>query len=160
MERIREDGMWAAHAGRQVVNLSARTQYACHAVLELALHYPTGQPVQLRRIAESHSIPARFLVQILQQLKAAGLITSTRGATGGYRLTKPPCETTIGEVIALVEGPRTPGFVGADRDTPVGRVLHDKWQEIAEVQAQLLQSTTFADLADQVQSETAPMYYI
>lgn len=142
------------------MNLSARTQYACHAVLELALHYPTGQPVQLRRIAESHSIPARFLVQILQQLKAAGLITSVRGAMGGYRLTKPPSQTTMGEVIGLVEGPRAFGFVGADRDTPVVRVLHDKWQEIADVQAQLLQATTFADLADQVQSETAPMYYI
>lgn len=142
------------------MNLSARTQYACRAVLELALHYPTGQPVQLRRIAENHSIPARFLVQILQQLKAAGLITSMRGAMGGYRLTKPPCQTTMDEVIALVEGPRTLGTVAADRDTPVARVLQEKWQQIADVQAQLLQATTFADLAEQVQSETAPMYYI
>jgi Rrf2 family protein len=78
------------------VNLSARTQYACKAVLELALHFDSGQPVQLRKIADSHAIPSRFLVQILQQLKAAGLVASVRGAAGGYRLTKPPCEMSLG----------------------------------------------------------------
>jgi Rrf2 family protein len=143
------------------VNLSARTQYACQAVLELALRYPSGQPVQLRKIAQSHGIPSRFLVQILQQLKAAGLIASVRGASGGYRLTKPPRETSLGEVIALIEGPNSHGFVGpADATSPVSRVLRDKWQEVSNTEARMLQATTLADLAEQVHGETAAMYYI
>ena len=142
------------------MNLSARTQYACHAMLELALHYPAGQPVQLRRIAGSHGIPSRFLVQILQQLKAAGLITSVRGASGGYRLAKPPGETSLGKVIALIEGPNSQGRPGATDSSPVGRVLRNKWQELASAETQLLESTTFADLAEQVQDEAALMYYI
>ena len=129
-------------------------------MLELALHYPTGQPVQLRRIAGSHGIPARFLVQILQQLKAAGLITSVRGASGGYRLAKPPGETSLGEVIALIEGPNFHGVTGGTDSTPVSRVLLHKWQELARAETQLLESTTFAGLAEQVQDEAALMYYI
>ena len=129
-------------------------------MLELALHYPTGQPVQLRRIASSHGIPARFLVQILQQLKAAGVITSVRGASGGYRLTKPPGETSLGEVIGLIEGPNSHGLIGGTDATPVGRVLLNKWQELAHAETQILETTTLADLVEQVQDEAALMYYI
>jgi Rrf2 family protein len=129
-------------------------------MLELALHYPTGQPVQLRRIASAHGIPARFLVQILQQLKAAGVITSVRGASGGYRLARPPGETSLGEVIGLIEGPNSHGLIGGTDSTPVGRVLLHKWQEIAHAETQILDSTTLADLVEQVQDEAALMYYI
>jgi len=142
------------------VNLSARTQYACHAVLELALQFESGQPVQLRKIADSHAIPSRFLVQILQQLRAAGLVASVRGAAGGYRLAKPPCETSLGEVIALVEGANSTRSGGATAVSPVARVLQDKWREIATTEARMLDSTTFAQLAEQVQDATDPMYYI
>jgi Rrf2 family protein len=116
--------------------------------------------VQLRRIAGSHGIPARFLVQILQQLKAAGVITTVRGASGGYLLAKPPDETSLGEVIALIEGPNSHGLIGAADSTPVGRVLLNKWQEIAHAETQILESTTLADLVAQVQDEAALMYYI
>ena len=73
------------------MNISAKTEYACVAVLELALNYGSGQPLQVRRIAEAHGIPSRFLVQILLQLKAAGLVSSTRGASGGYQLLRERC---------------------------------------------------------------------
>lgn len=142
------------------MNLSARTQYACKAVLELALHFDSGHPVQLRKIADSHAIPSRFLVQILQQLKAAGLVASVRGAAGGYRLTKPPSETSLGEVITLVEGANSALSAGATATSPVARVLQEKWQEIASTEARMLESTTFAELAEQVQDVADPMYYI
>jgi DNA-binding IscR family transcriptional regulator len=51
------------------MKLFAKTEYACIAVLELALRHGSGQPVRIREIAETHGIPARFLVQILLQLK-------------------------------------------------------------------------------------------
>jgi hypothetical protein len=94
-------------------------------------------------------------VQILQQLKAAGVITSVRGASGGYRLTKPPGETSLGEVIGLIEGPNSHGLIGGTDATPVGRVLLNKWQELAHAETQILESTTLADLVEQVQDEAA-----
>src|ERR671914_541659 len=90
------------------MNLSARTEYACLAMLQLAQEYDSGEPVQIRRIADEHAIPARFLVQILLQLKGAGLVASTRGAAGGYRLARPPREITLAEVIDVMEGIERP----------------------------------------------------
>jgi Rrf2 family protein len=142
------------------VNLSARTQYACTAVLDLALQYHSGQPVQIRRIAESHGIPARFLVQILLQLKSAGLVTSTRGASGGYRLSRPPNEISLGEVMNLIEGVNSQPNENGAAPSPVTQVLQKHWHKIHEVEQKTLAATTFSDLADQVQRSGAPMYYI
>ena len=62
--------------------VSAKTEYACIAVLELAARHAVGEPVRIRDIAEAHGVPSRFLVQILLQLKSAGLVQSIRGAAG------------------------------------------------------------------------------
>src|SRR5437868_6117456 len=62
------------------VKVSAKTEYACIAMLELAASYGSGEPVRIRKIASEHGVPSRFLVQILLQLKGAGLVNSTRGA--------------------------------------------------------------------------------
>jgi Rrf2 family protein len=142
------------------LNLSARTQYACTAVLELALHHETGQPVQVRRIAERHGIPARFLVQILLQLKAAGLVASTRGASGGYRLVKAPREISLADVIGVVEGAGSGLSEAALLSSPVAGVLHDRWLEIAAVEQRMLAETTFVELVEQVRETVEPMYYI
>ena len=78
------------------MNISAKTQYACLAMMELAAHYGSGTPVQIGVIAERHGIPSRFLVQILLQFKGAGLVSSTRGASGGYQLIKHPAADCAG----------------------------------------------------------------
>src|ERR1700754_1671739 len=89
------------------MKLSAKTEYACLAVLELAARYETAEPIRIRTIADEHGIPSRFLVQILLQLKGAGFVVSTRGASGGYQLAKPPSDITLGEVMAVIEGPES-----------------------------------------------------
>ena len=63
--------------------LSAKTEYACLALTRLAAEHAAGLPVQGRRLATEEGIPEGFLVQILQELKRVGLVTSTRGACGG-----------------------------------------------------------------------------
>ena len=106
------------------MKLSAKTEYACLAMLQLAEEYDSVEPVQIRRIAEEHGVPARFLVQILLQLKGAGLVASTRGAAGGYRLARPPHEITLCEVIEVMEGEDRPK-TNAGKATPlVGVLLH------------------------------------
>ena len=79
---------------------SAKAEYACVAMLELAARYGDPRPVRLADIADKHGISDRFLVQILLQLKGAGLVDSTRGAAGGYQLARSPDDITLADILA------------------------------------------------------------
>jgi len=145
------------------MHLSAKTEYACIAVLELALRYGSEKPVRIRDIAEANGIPSRFLVQILLQLKAAGIVGSLRGAAGGYRLAKDPAEITLAEVMAASEAQLAPPVCSAARQTSTTKTLLAAWRTIADVQIEMLESVTFADLAaDAVRraGDVEQMYYI
>ncbi len=110
--------------------LSAKTQYACLAMLQLAQDYASGEPVQVRRIAERHGIPATFLVQILHELKRSGLATSTRGAAGGYRLSRPPGELTLADVVDVFE-PHEPPVDCAAQHSPLAPAMLEVCCELA-----------------------------
>ncbi len=93
------------------MRVSAKAQYACIAMLELAAHHGDQHAlVQVKTIADTHGISQRFLVQILLQLKAAGLVRSARGAAGGYQLARPPETVTLADVIHAIDQaePATP----------------------------------------------------
>jgi Rrf2 family protein len=140
------------------MKLSAKTEYACLAMLQLAEDYESGDPVQIRRIAEIHGIPSGFLVQILLQLKGASLVTSTRGAAGGYRLARPPAEISLAEVIEVMEGDERPE-TNTGKATPlVGTLLHF-CRELGEAQRNRLEDASLADLAD-LAARREPMWYI
>jgi len=85
------------------VRLSAKADYALRASVELAA--AGDGPVKAEAIARKQSIPLRFLEHILLDLKHAGLVSSQRGAEGGYWLAQPPAEITLADVIRAVEGP-------------------------------------------------------
>lgn len=142
------------------MHISAKTEYACLAVLELAAQFESVEPMRIRSIADAHGIPPRFLVQILLQLKAAGLVSSTRGAAGGYQLVKHPSAITLGDVMAAIDGSAADATAGAAGQTPTCRVLRQAWQEVADVQRKMLNSTTFAELLDRASARSDPMYYI
>ena len=84
------------------MRVSAKTEYACIAMLELAANYAGRQPVRVKAIADAHGIPQRFLVQILLQLKGAGLVESVRGASGGYLLSRPAAEISVADVVQQI----------------------------------------------------------
>jgi Rrf2 family protein len=142
------------------MNISAKTEYACLAVLELATHYGSGEPVRVRSIAEAHGVPSRFLVQILLQLKGAGLVESTRGAAGGYRLLREPGDVTLAEVMAIIEGPPTELKSNAAKITSSGGALLDAWRAVGEAEQEMLSAVTFADLVERSRGRTEGMYYI
>jgi len=142
------------------MNISAKTEYACIAVLELALHYESREPVRIKRIADTHGIPSRFLVQILLQLKGAGLVTSTRGASGGYQLAKPPKQITLLDVMSVIEGPPAEQSTSAANNTPSARVLWRAWKQVAKAEREMLDKINFADLAEKSRSSGDAMYYI
>lgn len=129
-------------------------------MLELASSYGSGEPVRIRKIAEDHGIPARFLVQILLQLKGAGFVLSTRGASGGYQLAKEPSEISLGEVMTVIEGPRESAPSNSLPSSPAARALSQVWSEISVVEEKLLREMKFADLAKRAAENAHDMYYI
>lgn len=89
------------------MKLSLRGEYALRALLVLGLRY--DEPVvRIHVISKEQNIPKRFLEQILNDLKSAGLVQSRRGVAGGYRLARPPEEITLAEVVRHIEGALAP----------------------------------------------------
>jgi Rrf2 family protein len=137
---------------------SAKTEYACVALLELALHHNDPTPLRLKAISEKHDISHRFLVQILLQLKAAGLVASTRGASGGYHLGRPPARITIADVVNVIDPPEPTR--SDDARTPLARTVHGVWAQILTGQRKILETTTLADLVARSQAEYDIIYQI
>jgi Rrf2 family protein len=77
------------------MRISARGEYAIQAVLDLTLHQ-NGPLVPLQDIASRQRIPQRYLEHVLLALKRSGILTSRRGSTGGYHLTRRPEDLTVG----------------------------------------------------------------
>jgi Rrf2 family protein len=142
------------------MKVSAKTEYACLAMLELAARYGSKEPVRIRTIADEHGIPSRFLVQILLQLKGAGYVASTRGASGGYQLIKKPEDISLGEVMAVIEGPEGEPAGAGSTKSPTTRVLLDAWREISKVEYEALRAITFGDLVARIKRQSANMFYI
>jgi Rrf2 family iron-sulfur cluster assembly transcriptional regulator len=99
------------------VKLSNKGRYAVRALFDIAF-YNDGGPTQVKDIAERQRIPPRFLEQIFQDLKRAGIVGSKRGPQGGYSLARRAADVRLGDVIRALEGPITLG----ERD-PAGRRL-------------------------------------
>src|SRR4051794_2179198 len=117
------------------MRFSAKADYACVAMVELAIRFGAGQPVQIKAIAEAHGIPARFLVQILLQLKGVGLVASSRGTAGGYQLARAPEAITLAEIVGVVDPP--PAFPATTPTAPesmVVQAIHEVWHDLSELE--------------------------
>lgn len=141
------------------MKISAKIQYAALATLELAARYETGAPVQIRCIAADHGIPSQFLVQILLQLKTAGLVISTRGASGGYQLARSPDDITLGNVVDAIEGTE-PEASPLEDGSAMALTLRETWLRVADSQRELLHGTTLTELVEQAEAKSNAMYYI
>ena len=143
------------------MRISAKTEYACIAMLELAAQYGSGKPVRIRSIAERHHVPPRFLVQILLQFKGAGLVTSVRGAAGGYQLQKPPPEISLGQVMDVIDGSSDKNTQSsASPESPAVKVLQLAWNDVAAVQRKMLDDITLADLLERSKEHHEQTYEI
>jgi Rrf2 family protein len=86
------------------VRVSAKADYAIRAAVELAAA-AGDRPIKGERIAQAQQIPPNFLENILADLRNSGLVTSRRGADGGYWLARPAAEIALADVIRAVDGP-------------------------------------------------------
>jgi len=127
------------------MKISAKAEYACLAALALARVRPDQPPLRIREIADAEGIPERYLVQILLHLKGSGLVASTRGASGGYRLARGPGQITLGEVLAAIDGPSEPPSIRA-ASGPSARVLVDIWREMHDAERAVLERTSLSDV--------------
>ena len=131
------------------MRVSAKVDYAVRAALELAAA-PPGQLVKAPVIAEAQGIPLKFLENILQQLRQADLVESTRGPHGGHRLAHPPQDIAIADVIRAVDGPL--GVVAGQRPEDVAyegnaERLRDVWVAVRASLRTVLEHVTLAQVA-------------
>ena len=133
------------------MRVSAKTDYALRAAVELAAAQDSGAPVKGERLATSQSIPLRFLENILLQLRHAGLVDSRRGAEGGYRLARPAAEISLADVIRAIDGPLA-GVSGNRPETlefkGTSEPLREVWIAVRAALRGVLESVTLADVAN------------
>lgn len=128
------------------MRISAKAEYACLAVIALADRHDGDRPTPIREIADAHEIPETFLTQILIRLRGAGLVVSTRGSSGGYRLARDPEQISLGDVLRVIDGE---GFQErpARRSTP--NALVQLWERLQASQVDILDRTSIAHLVSQ-----------
>jgi Rrf2 family transcriptional regulator, cysteine metabolism repressor len=129
------------------MKISAKSEYACLAVLALAQFGRGTAPVRIRDIAETYCIPERYLVQILLQLKGAGLVVSTRGAMGGYRLAREPEAISLGAILTAIDPPGAEGDDSGGESRSSAAVLESVWADVRAAERAVLERTTIAQLA-------------
>ncbi len=132
------------------MKLTAKTHYACLALLELAIQYPTGKAIHVEEISARQNIPLKYLVQILNQLKKAGLVESSRGQKGGYKLAKSPHNITLGKTLRILSGPiiETPEKFRKNKT-----VFSSVWKEIEEAISSIIDNITMADLVEKKKAQ-------
>lgn len=128
--------------------VTARAEYACLAMLELASRYGDPKPVRLSEITDKHEIPQRFLVQIMLQMKAAGLVLTTRGSAGGYQLAKPPAEISVADILGVLDRMDDPEERGL-APSVLTRSLNDLWKGLAQTRTKFLDQYKLSDLLPQ-----------
>lgn len=137
------------------MNISSRCDYACRAIVELAHYSPKDIPLTANAIATKRNIPEKYLVHILLQLKKAGMLSSVRGAQGGYRLAKKPGDISLLDVVLAVDGSI---MDPSPCDDESSQELKLAWQEVEEKLTGILSEVTIKSIIDT--SPTPNMYFI
>jgi len=142
------------------MKLSVRGEYALRALIVLGLDYlEDDSVVRIQEISKRQNIPKRFLEQILNDLKSAGILESKRGVAGGYRLKMPPDRITLAEVIRHIEGPLAPVSCVSERfyekcscPDEDKCAIRSVMKEVRDAIVKILEVVTVAQLCDRVKA--------
>lgn len=149
------------------MKLSTKGRYGVTAMFDLAVRYGQG-PVSIKEISERQYISEPYLEQLFASLRKAGLITSIRGAQGGYVLAFHPESIKVGDIIRVLEGPIAPTGCVIEND-PIQCeksnicVTRDIWLEIRDKINDVIDGITLANMVDNYEkklNDEAYMYYI
>ncbi len=133
------------------MRLSTQSRYGVRAIFDIAYH-SEGLETQVKEISRRQGISQRYLEQIFQKLKKAGIVGSKRGPSGGYFLGKKPEEITVGEVVRITEGGINPVLCVNPEDStqPCGRlggcVTQIVWNEAGKRLKEYFDTVTIRDL--------------
>ncbi len=142
------------------MKISAKIDYACKALLELAKHWPKSVPVAISAIARNQRIPIKFLTHILIQLKTMGLVESTRGQRGGYLLIKSPKEISLEDIVSGFSEARFISRTAPSRSKS-SSVLDGVWRDAEEVFLSYISKVTFEEILNRERKQgNVPMYTI
>ena len=121
-------------------------------MVQLGRHFGTG-PASLAEIAAEEDLPRAYLEQLVMSLREANLVTSTRGAHGGYELARPPESISMSDVLRALEGPIAPMMCASDDpehaigcDRSASCTVNILWVRVRDAVAGALESMTLADL--------------
>ncbi|TLY34868.1 MAG: Rrf2 family transcriptional regulator [Nitrospirae bacterium] len=136
------------------MKLSLRGEYALRALLVLGLNHT--QPVlRIQTISQQQNIPKRFLEQILNDLKSAGVVESKRGVAGGYRLARPPEDISLATVIRHIEGALAPVSCVSERfyekcscPDEAKCAIRSVMKQVRDAIVKLVEKLTVADLCE------------
>src|SRR5262245_36443283 len=151
--------------------LSMKAKYGLRALTVLARRYGDG-PILIADLAESEKIPHKFLEMILLDLKRKGILGSKKGKGGGYLLSRPPAEVSVGELIRALDGPLAllpcvsqTAYRRCDEcidETTCG--IRSVMKEVRDQTAELLDGTSLEDLLMRSRRPMVPerslMYHI
>ena len=149
------------------MKVSQRSTYGIMAAVDLAMQSGSA-PIQAKSIAKRQAIPARFLEQVLHTMKKAGLVSSLRGAQGGYVLSKKPSEISVAEILEALDGPfvSVSGFNGKSSLRHAAKsdlLLAQVWDRVQEAEKHVLGAITVEELAEQqrqLEQQRSLMYHI
>ncbi len=154
------------------MRLSTQSRYGVRAIFDIAYH-SEGLETQVKNISRRQGISARYLEQIFQKLRKAGIVGSKRGPSGGYFLSKKPEEITIGEIVRITEGGINPVLClnPEDSSQPCDRVgecvTRIIWNEAGSRLREYFDSITVKDLCQMAREmglekefDSRFMYYI
>jgi Rrf2 family protein len=145
------------------MKVSAKAEYACIAMMELAVNYGDSHPLRIKAIADAHpGMSDRFLVQVLLLLKGKGLVTSVRGASGGYQLARPAESISLADILNAAEGePSVRSALAESESSPstAARTLLDIWKEVQAEEQRFLHNITLADVVRRARESTVDMTY-
>lgn len=139
--------------------MQARAEYGCLAMLELARNYAHGEILQIRRIADEHSIPQPFLLQVMQDLKRSGLVVSTRGAAGGYRIARDPIDISLADILDAFEFDAS-SKPSEQATSPIRKKLFGLYAEADAAKRKVLAETSLDDLVESLAMEAEPTWHI
>ena len=130
------------------MKISTKIRYGARAMVELASHYGEG-PIELREIAKKENISPKYLEQVINPLRADGLVKAMRGAKGGYSLAKPPSEICLYDVVETLEGPLN--LLDCLGDPKACQrvsscVTREVWKEVSDAISQIFCAVTLEDL--------------
>ncbi len=150
-----------------MLRVSTKGEYGVRIMVDLACHYG-GRPRSLTDISQAEMLPLAYLEQLVKLLREADppLVVSTRGAHGGYRLSRSPAEISMGEIVRTLEGPIAPMICATEGEMSQICGFLDAcktkylWAKVRDAVAQTLDSMTLEELVAETEQPDTSAHFI